>query len=294
MPRSTIYLFVLLAAVVGPMWWFHHAPETRPVAQVPPPFYQPHRQPAEKTGAVFSSIGYTRNISPAQLPQSPVPSNFAVSSTTSSLPSATSNVAPGLPTVDPQFGQSLPPGTQTLVFPGNANGPFLGNGPLGFHPVHDFRQVFRFDLTPEQVKQRWDRVTSTSIGKSYRGLRVALVTGVNPWDLHGSLTYYFDRAQKLQRISFKGWTGDGTHFLNIMKSSYPLESLPTQWAGAYEAKREGIFQSSSFAGILLREPAVIRKQVPNEQLAIVLELNNPDGKLSLSNEYLNLRNQAVR
>ena len=78
-------------------------------------------------------------------------------------------------------------GNSDSGFPGNANGPFLGNGPLGFHPVHDFRQVFRFDLTPEQVKQRWDRVTSTSIGKSYRGLRVALVTGVNPWDLHGSI-----------------------------------------------------------------------------------------------------------
>ena len=286
MSRSLIFLAIVLGAVLGPIWWFDSSRKPDQSAQVPPPVRSTGQ--FQQRLPIFSSTGFSREESPAQFPQSEALPNAPLRSNPFQQAGAITKYVPF------DAASELPAGTQTFVFPGNANGPDLTNGPLTYHPEHDIRRVFRFDLTPMRIKQRWDRVTSQSIGRNYRSFRVALVTGVNPWDLHGSLTYYFDQNQSLQRISFKGWTGDATHFLKVMNSSINFESLPTQWAGAYEARRNGFFKRESFAGILMREPAVIRSSVPNERMAIVMELNNPQGNLSLSKEFLNLKEQAVR
>lgn len=72
----------------------------------------------------------------------------------------------------------------------------------------DLADVLRFDLTPKNITERWSRVSTGLTDVRYQGYRVPLVTGSEPADLAGSLTYYFDSHPKLRRITFLGTTGD--------------------------------------------------------------------------------------
>jgi hypothetical protein len=53
-----------------------------------------------------------------------------------------------------------------------------------------------------------------------QGYRVALVTGTRVTDLAGSLTYYFNARQQLQRITFRGTTGDTSALLTLLTGRY--------------------------------------------------------------------------
>jgi hypothetical protein len=83
-----------------------------------------------------------------------------------------------------------------------------------------FEKVFRFDLTPRMVTERWSRL-STGLGDvNLQGYRVPLVTGTDPTDLAGSLTYYFDSTPRMRRITFLGSTGDPARIIDFMARQY--------------------------------------------------------------------------
>ncbi len=74
--------------------------------------------------------------------------------------------------------------------------------------IHDLREVLRFDITPHWVPQKFSRVSTVLADLHFDGLRVPLVSGTEVGDLAGTLTYYFDRYQRLQRVKIHGLTGD--------------------------------------------------------------------------------------
>jgi len=168
--------------------------------------------------------------------------------------------------------------TETFFFRGDANGPDLNSEPLSFTPTIDLSSLFRFDITEQSITSRWDRVSTNPFDQGLHGLRVAVVTGTNSWDLHGSLTYYFDANHRLQRITYRGWTGDATQLLQALQP-YRLRPQPTHLAGFYLSKR---------SGLLIKRPAVIDKSNPVQQLALILEINNPRGNTPLSNDFQSL------
>lgn len=170
---------------------------------------------------------------------------------------------------------------QTFIFPGNELGPDLNAQPMQFLPITDFREIFRFDVNPAWVKSRWKRISTNPGEDGLHGLRVALVTGTNSWDLHGSLTYYFDGKQQAQRITFRGWTGDATRLVTLLEQRYGFKSQETLLAGFYLAKSWG----TSKGGMLMKHPPVIQADNPCQQLAIVMEINNPDGSSKLSDDF---------
>jgi hypothetical protein len=86
--------------------------------------------------------------------------------------------------------------------------------------VSNFGDVFRFDMTPQAITQRWSRV-STGLGDvRMQGYRVPLVTGNTDSDLAGSLTYYFDGRPKLRRITFLGTTANPQRFVEFLAKQY--------------------------------------------------------------------------
>ncbi len=169
---------------------------------------------------------------------------------------------------------------ETLVFPGNEFGPNLNAAPLDFVPVADFAEIFRFDITADWVKRRWSRVSTNAGDTGLRGLRVAVVTGLNSWDLHGSLTYYFDAQQRLQRITFRGWTGDPDRLVQMLTSAYEFRPQPSLLAGFYVAQK----RRDPIGALLMKEPPIVSADNPREQMALILEINNPAGKMTLSDE----------
>jgi hypothetical protein len=87
--------------------------------------------------------------------------------------------------------------------------------------------VFRFDLTPQTITQRWNRV-STGLGDPrYLGYRVPLVTGTTASDLAGSLTYYFDAQPRLRRITFLGTTGDPGRVVSFVGGAFGFRRAQT-------------------------------------------------------------------
>ena len=142
-------------------------------------------------------------------------------------------------------------------------------------------EAFRFEIDPDWVKSRWERVSTTPKDNDLYGMRVALVTGVNPQDVHGSLTYFFDKSDQLQRITFRGWTGDATQLVQLLTDRYGFSVRETHMGALYVSK--------SFFGVkgalMLQNAAVIRSATPTQQVAISLEMNNPNGSLSLSREF---------
>jgi len=186
----------------------------------------------------------------------------------------------------PNIGQWTPDfaAAQTFVLPGNAHGPNLNAQPLEFLPVTNFEEIFRFDVNPTWIKQRWKRVSTSPGERGLHGLRVALITGTNSWDLHGSLTYYLDTSQRVQRITFRGWTGDATKLVNLLTQRYEFRPQQTHWAGFYIAQK----RRTPTGGLLMQHPTVIQTDNPVQQVAIVLEINNPAGNSVLSPDFHSL------
>ncbi|MFN0055511.1 MAG: DUF6690 family protein [Planctomycetales bacterium] len=88
-------------------------------------------------------------------------------------------------------------------------------------------EVFRFDLTPRSITERWSRVTTGLGDVNYQGYRVPLVTGTTSSDLAGSLTYYFDSQPRLRRITFLGTTGAPERVVQFMVKNYGFRRSPT-------------------------------------------------------------------
>ena len=112
------------------------------------------------------------------------------------------------------------------------------------------------------------------------GLRTPLVTGVNASDLQGSLTYFFDSGKNPQKITFRGWTGDSQPLVRLLTEKYGFTPQPTNWAGLYMSQN----RRSPNGVLIMKHPHVISKDNPRQQVAIMMELNNPQGRFSLSEE----------
>jgi len=95
--------------------------------------------------------------------------------------------------------------------------------------------IFRFDVTPQWVTSRWPRVSTVAGEPKHLGMRVPLVSGTQPHDIAGSLTYYFNEHHQLQRITFTGLTSDPRRLLAATVTPNGLKSQPTTHAAHYTA-----------------------------------------------------------
>jgi hypothetical protein len=102
-----------------------------------------------------------------------------------------------------------------------------------------FDDVFRFDIVPEWIINRWRQVTPGLSQLELQGYRVPLVTGTAVDDLAGSLTYYFNARQQVQRISFQGTTGDAGRLIRFLAGRYQFGRRMTKNPGLvrYEVAR---------------------------------------------------------
>lgn len=171
-------------------------------------------------------------------------------------------------------------GQNTVILSGDANGPNLAAVPMEFLPVADLGEIFRFDVSPDWVKQRWERISTNPGEFGLSGLRIPLVTGVNASDLQGSLTYYFDANKTAQKITFRGWTGNSAALLRLLSEKYGFKQQPTQWAGLFTSQN----RSGPTGVIAMKHPNVISADNPSQQIALMLEINNPKGRFLLTEE----------
>ncbi len=138
-------------------------------------------------------------------------------------------------------------------------------------PIPD---LIRFDITPNFVTQRWPRVSSGLPDLKYHGLRVPMLTGTAPQDLHGSASYFFNRSHRLERIALHGYTDDPEPLLQFVTSTYRLRE--------YAANGQRLFLSY-YKGQPL---GMLRVQHTNfgkdSDFEVILEINTPVDGATLS------------
>jgi hypothetical protein len=147
----------------------------------------------------------------------------------------------------------------------------IGTPAAGQAPLCDMASVFLFDVTPQWVTATWPRVTTVVADSSHAGMRVPLVTGVMPDDLVGTLTYYFDDQQRVQRITFSGSTGDSRRLVALVTSQYGLQPQPTLDAGYYQTKWNG----KAISTLHLRHASVVAA-ASHGKFDVQLELKRAD------------------
>lgn len=156
-----------------------------------------------------------------------------------------------------------PNGMQTM--------PMVNPGMSTAAPV-DFREFFRFDATPNWVVQRYPRVSTVSGSKELDGYRAPLVTGTSLTDLTGTITYYFDRFQKVQRIQFQGLTGDPQPLVQLMTQYYYFTQKPILggqlYVVAWNANPTGVME-------ITRANVVFSANQANS-FKVFLEINQPN------------------
>jgi len=177
------------------------------------------------------------------------------------------------------------PGGISAAQPGEPADPAAGHGRVGSTAsgklppvegpeVRSLAEVFRFDISPAWVLARWPQVPTGLAQLQYQGYRVPLVTGTAPDDLAGSLTYYFNAQQQVERIVFRGTTGDARKLVALLMQRYRLVRRLTNDPGIF--LYESIQPDGKTKSLLTIRPAdVVRADDPNHRFQVDLTLQRP-------------------
>jgi hypothetical protein len=174
------------------------------------------------------------------------------------------------------------PGAQTgLPFAAEGIDPFRpARATVEQTPIVSLSEILRFDITPEWVLGRFPRVSTLLSEMNLDGLRVPLVTGSSPSDLAGTLTYYFDRYKRLQRVTIHASVGDPTRYASELQQAYRLTPEPSLGGYLYVIRWNG-----TPASILHVTPAtVVHSSSPYNRYNLFLELNQAGLAFGLSQE----------
>jgi len=147
--------------------------------------------------------------------------------------------------------------------------------------TNELPAVLRFDITPDWVTHRWSRVSTVRSLAQLEGLRVPLVTGTEIDDLAGSLTYYFDKQRRVQRISFHGQTGDERKLIAAVSDQFGMRAEPTLGVGMYVAR----WNARPTSALRIAYAPVVRSQHPHQRLQVALEINRPGMQYGFSEEF---------
>ncbi len=158
-----------------------------------------------------------------------------------------------------------------------APGPVVVKPALDGFPTFDFAEVFRFDISPGWVTSRWSRVSAGLGTLQLQGYRVPLVTGTAEDDLAGSLTYYFNPAQQVERITFSGTTGDSRKLVHFIVNRYAFARRVANDPSLF------VYEISEPHGpprnwLQIRPARLLRADLPYQRFEIELVIERPREK----------------
>lgn len=188
---------------------------------------------------------------------------------------ATAPAAAGTSNAPPAFGPPSAQRTaQLTALPGGPGATLYPNSaPIEGTPTYALADVLRMDVSKEWVYQRWPRKSTALSELDLYGVRVPLVTGTKMHDLAGSLTYFFGVDGRVQRISFRGRTGDTTQLVGLVTQRYGLQPQSAIAVG------EQLFQTRRGDDVLsqlhTRPSPVLWASSPHDSFTVELELQDP-------------------
>ncbi len=134
-------------------------------------------------------------------------------------------------------------------------------------------EIFRFDVSPAWVTSHWSEVALGMSDVELSGHRVMLITGPQPQDLAGALTYYFDRDQQVQRIRFEGVTGDPRPLVAELATKLRFVRCRADVPGTdiYQVHRDG----KASGDLRIRSSPVVRSESPLGRYSVSLAIDRP-------------------
>jgi hypothetical protein len=165
-----------------------------------------------------------------------------------------------------QTGQQ-PPAKNVIAGPANSS--------VDDAPVLSLDEVFRFDLAPADVLSRWPRVSTDLPQLHLHGYRVPLVSGTDSMALAGSLTYYFNPSQQVQRITFRGTTGDPRALIYLLTNRYHYARRPNN--DPSRLVYESASSSRQLIGqVVIRSAPVVKQSDPYRRYDVDLSMDRPE------------------
>lgn len=138
---------------------------------------------------------------------------------------------------------------------------------------NDLAEVFRWDMTTSWILGRWPRVSAALADVELQGYRVPLVTGTATDDLAGSLTYYFNKRQRLQRITFFGTTGDSRRLVALLATKFSfvreLHDDPSLFLYRVRSGRKVTSE------LRIKPAGVVRADAPYSRFDVALFIERP-------------------
>lgn len=145
-------------------------------------------------------------------------------------------------------------------------------------PAVPLQEVLRADVTPDWVVSRWPRVTTMTGEIDWAGMRVPLITGNQPGDVVGSLTYFFDAQHRLRRLSLEGYTADEGPTVALACNTFGLRPEHSLGAGLYVYR----WNREPLSVLAVQYAPVVDAEAPQTRRKIMLEINRPEAGWRLS------------
>jgi hypothetical protein len=180
-------------------------------------------------------------------------------------PAAAAPAAGDSATPQPAGAAQPPPQPNAALYPTIA--------PLEGATMNSLADVLRMDVTKEWVYQRWARKSTALAELDLYGIRVPLVTGTQLHDLAGSLTYFFGIDGRLQRISFRGRTGDTTQLVALAHQRFAMQPQTTVIAG--EQLLQARNGETVVSQLRTRPAPVLWSSSPHESFTVELDVQDP-------------------
>jgi hypothetical protein len=149
-------------------------------------------------------------------------------------------------------------------------------------PVVPLEEALQVQIHPQWIVARWPHVTTVVSETNLSGYRVPIITGHQPHDVVGSLTYYFDHTHKLRRISLIGNTRDENKIVALTMQQFALRPEPTLQGGLFLA-RNG---QTPLSALLIQYAPMLSADASQPDRTIHLEWNAPMNGMALSAEMM--------
>lgn len=144
--------------------------------------------------------------------------------------------------------------------------------------------ALRMDVSPEWVFSRWNRKSTKLANIDRFGVRVPFVSGTQPDDIAGSLTYYFGSGNQVERISFHGKTGDPRALNHLVTRVYGL--TPQQPIHPGEQLFQSRWNNRVKSELRLKLAPVLSSDTKFNAFEVSLELERPDSNHFLEDERI--------
>lgn len=135
-------------------------------------------------------------------------------------------------------------------------------------------QALRWDVKPAWVLVAWPRVTTELSDLDLQGYRISYVSGTTESDIAGSLTYYFDGALRLQKLTFTGSTGDAKRLVQFVMSQHHFQRRlgddPSLYL--YQVEQDG----QALSELRVKAAPIVRTGNPMRRFEVSLEMRRPE------------------